>query len=340
MQGKALIYKGNKTMDVEMLPVPKPGEGEVILKVAYCGICGTDRHIFHGIMDERVKPPKIVGHEMSGSIYSTGPGVTGWKEGDKVTFRPLNEDGTCIACRMGFTHVCQNLDFIGIETEGAFQQFWKVQARLLHRLPTNMNLKLAALAEPLAVACHDVSRAELTKGDRVAVIGGGPIGMLITLLAQYDGADVRLLEINAERRAFAESMGITTIDPLTLDPIEAIKTWTRGDFADVVFEVSASKPGAKMMTALARPRGTIVLVGIFGNPAEVTLKDVFLKELTIKGARVYGAADFERAIELLNENKVDWGKLISRMAPMEETEDCFKELDENPSLMKVLIEMK
>jgi (R,R)-butanediol dehydrogenase/meso-butanediol dehydrogenase/diacetyl reductase len=340
MQGKALIYKGNKTMDVEMVTVPAPGEGEVILKVAFCGICGTDRHIFHGIMDERVQPPKVVGHEMSGTVEAAGPGVTDYKKGDKVTFRPLDEDGTCIACRMGYPHICQNLDFIGIETDGAFQQYWKVQARLLHRLPVDMDLKLAALAEPLAVACHDVSRAELNKGDRVAVIGGGPIGMLIALLAQYDGADVRLLEINGERRAFAESMGITTIDSLTQDPVQAVSNWTNKDMADVVFEVSASKPGAALMTALARPRGTIVLVGIFGAPAEVTLKEVFLRELNIKGARVYAAADFDRAITLLNENKVDWGKLISRVAPMEETGDCFKELDDNPSFMKVLIEMK
>ncbi|MDC7235066.1 MAG: zinc-binding dehydrogenase, partial [Spirochaetales bacterium] len=251
--------------------------------------------------------------------------------------RPLGPDNECIACKMGFSHICQNLNFIGVDSEGAFQQYWKVSAEILHALPEEMDLELAALTEPLAVACHDVSRSGLKKGDRVAIIGGGPIGLLIALVAQQDGADVRLLEISKERRDVAEDMGIKTIDSLANDPVKAVFDWTDGDGADIVFEVSGSKPGAALMTGLCRPRGVIVLVGIFGAPAEVVLKEVFLREIDIRGARVYQAEDFDRAISLLHENKAPWRKVISKVAGLDGAEACFASLDEQANLMKILI---
>lgn len=337
---KALSYMGDKKLSVVEKDIPEAGAGEVVIRIAYCGICGTDRHIYHGVMDERVKPPMIPGHEMSGTIHSMGEAVNGFKIGQKVTVRPLDPDNECIACKMGFTHICQNLNFIGADSDGAFQQYWKVSADILHALPEDMDLELAALAEPLAVACHDVSRSALKKGDRVAIIGGGPIGLLIALVAQLDGADVRLLEISKERRDVAEDMGIKTIDSLSVNPVDAVFEWTNGDGADVVFEVSGSKPGALMMTGLARPRGKIVVVGIFGAPAEIVLKEVFLRELDISGARVYQAADFDRSISLLSENKAPWRKVISRVAPIEEADDCFAALDKQVDLMKILINFK
>ncbi|MDA3955110.1 alcohol dehydrogenase catalytic domain-containing protein [Oceanispirochaeta sp.] len=334
---KSLVYNNAKLLTVVDKEIPEAGSSEVVIKIAYCGICGTDRHIYHGIMDERVKPPMTFGHEMSGTIHELGAGVTGYEKGQKVTVRPLDPDKDCIACRMGYSHICQNLNFIGVDSEGAFQQYWKVKADILHALPEDMDLEVAALTEPLAVACHDVSRSGLKKGDRVAIIGGGPIGLLIALLAQLDGADVRLLEISKERRDVAEDMGIKTIDSLTVNPVEAVFQWTGGDGADIVFEVSGSKPGAALMTGLARPRGVIVLVGIFGAPAEVVLKEIFLRELDIRGARVYQSEDFDRAIKLLHENKAPWRKVISKVASLEDAQSCFESLDEQADLMKILI---
>jgi len=334
---KALVYEKAKSFSVVEKEIPKARTGEVVIKIAYCGICGTDRHIYHGIMDERVTPPMTPGHEISGTLFEIGEGVSGYAVGQKVTVRPLGPDGECIACRMGYSHICQKLNFIGVDSEGGFQQYWKVPAEILHRLPDDMDLELAALTEPLAVACHDVSRSGLKKGDRVAIIGGGPIGLLIALLARLDGADVRLIEISRERRQVAEDMGIGTIDSLAVDPVESVFGWTHGDGADIVFEVSGSRPGAALMTSLVRPRGVIVLVGIFGAPAEVVLKEVFLREIEIRGARVYQAEDFERSISLLNENKAPWGKVISRTASLEEAGACFESLDKQADLMKILI---
>ena len=152
---KAAQYIGNKSFSiVEGTAIP-PGEGEVRLQVGYVGICGTDMHIYHGVMDQRVAPPKTIGHEMSGIVMEVGQGVTNVALGDRVVVRPLDYCGECPACVAGHTHVCQNLKFMGIDTPGAMQSSWTVKARTLHKLPENVSLQQGALVEPL---CRCLSR--------------------------------------------------------------------------------------------------------------------------------------------------------------------------------------
>ena len=170
------------------------------IEVAYTGICGTDLHILHGHMDGRVKVPAIVGHEMSGVVASVGGAVTRWGVGDHVTVMPLHWDGTCPACQAGHQHICQHLNFIGIDSPGALQRFWNVDADVLVSLPERLRLDHAALVEPVAVAVHDVRRGGVTVDDRVVVIGGGPIGVLIATVARHAGAEVVITEIDAARR--------------------------------------------------------------------------------------------------------------------------------------------
>ena len=154
-------YIGNKTIESAEAEAAEPGAGEVQIRVAYAGICGTDLHILHGNMDARVSTPLVFGHEMSGTIAAVGPDVSDWKTGDAVTVMPLSWDGTCPACLAGHHHICQNLDFIGIDSPGALQELWNVPARTLVRLPDGLRLDHAALVEPVAVAVHDVRRSEL-----------------------------------------------------------------------------------------------------------------------------------------------------------------------------------
>src|SRR5690242_20217861 len=155
----AVRYTSARSLDTAAVDAPAPGPGEVELAPAYVGICGTDLHIFHGDMDARVKTPAVIGHEMSGRVVRVGPGVEGIAPGDAVTVMPLRWDGTCPACRRGHQHVCQNLDFIGIDSPGAMQQRWTVPAETLVPLPGTLPLDHAALVEPTAVAVHDVGRA-------------------------------------------------------------------------------------------------------------------------------------------------------------------------------------
>ena len=335
---KASQYIKAGQIEYREVPLAEPGENEIRVKVAYCGICGTDLHIFKGHMDARVKAPQAVGHEVSGTIAAMGKNVSGFTVGQKVTVRPLDNCGECNTCKAGFTHICEKLRFLGIETAGGFAQYWTVPARLVHALPDDLPLKLAALVEPLAVACHDVRRSELKPGDYVVVNGGGPIGMLIAICARAAGGKVTLCEINEKRLELARQLGFRVINPLKEDPVAIVRGETGGSGADVVFEVSGSEPGARVITELARPRGTIVVVAIFAKPVPVDLHKFFWKELRMVGARVYEARDYEQAIALTAGGTLPLETLISKVFPLSELQNAFEFLTKTPDAMKVLIQ--
>ncbi|MGB9700271.1 MAG: zinc-dependent alcohol dehydrogenase [Thermodesulfobacteriota bacterium] len=334
---KAAFYSGNRKITIGDSPLIAPGPEEVRLKVAYCGICGTDLHIFKGGMDKRVSIPQVIGHEMAGEIVEIGQNVKGWSIGDRVVVRPLAPCGKCLACKSGFSHICYNLKFMGIDTPGAFQGSWTVPAYTLHRLPPHLPLDEAALIEPLAVACHDIRRGEVKPGEDVVVIGGGPIGLLISLVAALEGAKVLVGEINPFRLNLARELGLETINPQETDLVALVNERTAGAGVDVVFEVSGSAQGAIIMTQLVRARGRIVIVAIFGELTKVDLFRFFWRELHLCGARVYEPEDFEKAISLAASRKLPLTKLISERRPLSQLGQALTEIEANANLMKVLI---
>lgn len=335
---RAAAYVGDhaiRTSDTEPT-APQPGEAQIA--VAYTGLCGTDLHILHGSMDQRVTMPLIFGHEMSGTIAALGDGVGGWSVGDAVTVMPLDWDGTCPACQAGNSHICQNLNFVGIDSPGSLQQLWNVRADLLVRLPKGLALDVAALAEPVAVAVHDVRRSELDSGDRVVVIGGGPIGVLIATVARHFGAEVVVIELEPGRRAQIEQLGFATLDPRETDQLSWVEEWTAGAGADVVFEVSGAASAVLGATALAKVRGTVVVVAIHPTPREIDLQRMFWRELRLLGARVYQRVDFETAVELLRDGVIPAELLISRIVPLDEIAAAVDDL-ENGRALKILIDV-
>ena len=214
---RAAYYEGDRKIRYGEGEPVKPGKGEVQLKVSHCGICGTDLHIFHGAMDARVEMPLVMGHEMSATVHQLGAGVEDYVLGDKVVVMPLAPCNDCPACAAGHSHICHNLNFLGIDTPGAFQSYWTVPAYTLHRMPADLSLKHGALIEPLAVACHDVRLAKVREGDQVVVLGGGPIGTLVALVARQAGADVVVSEINPYRVDLANGLGLEAINPAETD---------------------------------------------------------------------------------------------------------------------------
>jgi 2-desacetyl-2-hydroxyethyl bacteriochlorophyllide A dehydrogenase len=334
----AANYVGDRTMTVEEREPAAVGPGEVRIAVAYVGICGTDLHVFHGDMDGRVSKPATIGHEMSGTIVDLGAGVQGWSIGDPVTVMPLAWDGTCPACRAGNEHICQHLNFIGIDSPGALQQYWNVPASTLVRLPSSVSLRAAALVEPVAVAVHDVRRSELEAGDKAVVIGAGPIGVLIAIVAGAAGADVVIAEIDPARRATAEEIGLATLDPSSVDQAAWVEEWTGGAGADAVFEVSGSAAAVQAATDLVKVRGTLVVVAIHPQPRPLDLHRVFWRELRILGARVYQRRDFERAAELVAEGTIPTDKLVTSTVPLAEIQSAFEVLEAGRA-MKLLVEL-
>lgn len=158
------------------------------------------------MMDKRVSIPQTIGHEMSGTIDAVGKNVTNFKVGEKIVVRPL-DDRKVKPSDKGFNHICEDLKFIGIDSPGSMQQYWNVPAFVLHKLKPETNLKLAALIEPLSVATHDVRRSGLVKGETAVVLGGGPIGMLVAMVAKEVGAQVIISEVNPTRIKMAKDLG-------------------------------------------------------------------------------------------------------------------------------------
>jgi 2-desacetyl-2-hydroxyethyl bacteriochlorophyllide A dehydrogenase len=334
----AVRYTAARTLDTAPAEARSPGPGEVELAPAYVGICGTDLHIFHGDMDARVAAPAVLGHEMSGRVVGVGPDVEGWRPGDAVTVMPLRWDGTCPACRAGHRHVCQHLDFIGIDSPGAMQQRWTVPASTLIRLPGSLPLDRAALVEPTAVAVHDVGRAEVRDGEKAVVVGGGPVGILIALVARAAGADVRVVELSGHRRLLAQELGLATWDPAADDVPELTRQWTGGAGADVAFEVSGAAGGVDTAVEVLGVRGRLCLVAIHPRPREVNLHRFFWRELTLVGARLYDRSDFERAVALVADGTVPAERLISKVVPLTEAPAAFEALEGGGDVMKILLD--
>lgn len=274
---------------------------------------------------------------MSGTIAAVGPDVDAYQVGERVTVRPLDPCGNCPACRAGHSHICQNLKFIGIDTPGALQGLWTVPAHTLHRLPETLSLRQGALVEPIAVACHDVRMGEVQAGDYTVVIGGGPIGILIALVAKTRGARVVMAEVNPFRIALARELGIETVSPVETDLAALVNEQTSGAGADVVFEVSGSAAGAEMMTKLPRTRGRLVVVAIFGEPPKIDLFRFFWRELRLTGARVYEPEDFEMAIRLAAAGSLPLDRLITTVVPLERLEDGMRQMERGGEVMKILV---
>ncbi len=335
----AAFYRGNKTFIVEDRPASDPKPGEVAIRIAYCGICGTDMHVFHGNMDARVGLNRVIGHEMSGIIERIGADVSGFEIGQKVVVRPLDHCGHCPACTKGHIHICHQLKFLGLDTDGAMQEIWCVPAHTVHILPDSLALDHAALIEPVAVACHDVRLAEVAKGEDVVVIGGGPIGILVAMVARDAGADVIVSEVNPNRIEIAEKLGFTTLNPSECDLAEEINTRTASKGADVVFEVSGTQKGVDAMTAIAATRARICMVAIHAKKPEIDLFQFFWRELRLIGARVYEAEDYEKAIHIITSGGIDADTVITDVSPLSNIQEAFVALDTSPTAMKSLIKI-
>lgn len=337
MKMRATYYEGNKTFSVVEKDKEQPQAGEVRIKVAFCGVCGTDVHIYHGMMDKRVSIPQIIGHEMSGTVDAIGEGVEGFAIGEKVVVRPLDNRKEKPSDK-GFGHIARELKFIGIDSPGAMQEYWNVPAFTLHKLQEQTDLKLAALVEPLSVACHDVRMGEVKAGETAVVLGGGPIGLLVAMVAKGQGANVIISEVNDVRIKMAEELGFTVVNPAEKDLVEYVEEVTDGGLADVVFEVAGVQPALDVMTEVAGIRGRIVMVAIHGQPKEVNLFKFFWKELKLIGARVYEQEDYEEAIRIVSEKTMPVESLITKVAPLGEIQALFEEIDRNPNGMKYLLD--
>lgn len=328
---KAIVYHGSNKISLDDVPAPEIKSNEVLIKVHYAGICGSDLNIYVGA-HPRAKAPLVPGHEFSGVIEEGNGHFT---KGTKVTVRPLISCGRCHACESGNSHVCATLKLYGIDTDGGMAQYVKVPADVVHVLPDDMPMTIGAFVEPLAVGVHAVSRANMKAGDSIVVFGAGTIGFCVASVAASCGAkQIIMVETNPYRLGLAKECGFTALSPADGNVVEQILALTGGVGADVVFDCAAHPSVAAVLTKIVKVQGTIEIVGSYKKPAEVALLDIEFKELTIVGTRVYVKRDFETAIKLIRSG-FPYQNLIT-VYPPEKAQEGFDTCLHGGDVIKVM----
>ena len=339
---KASRFLGNKTFAVTDLPTPHAGPGELVLRNQVCGVCGTDVHIYHGEPGSAdVNPPVVLGHEYSGEVVEVGEGVTGFAVGDHVTVDPNIYCGHCAYCQNGKKQLCPSMEAIGVTRDGGFAQYSRIPASQAFKLEPTVPWETAAMAEPLACCLHGIDLAGIQVGDKVCVVGGGAIGLLMVQLAKLSGASqIVLSEPNEKRRQVGLQLGANAaIDPTRPDAQEAFAQVLDGG-ANVVIECVGNVPAVKSAFQFAGKGATVLLFSVPKVDAtfDLPLFDVYKKELTIKGSFV-NPDTHARAVALINSGKVDFGPIITHRFTLDQLPEAIA-MQMSDASIKVVVEAK
>ena len=339
---KAMVLEGVKQLKLRQLPDPKPGANEVVIKVAYCGVCMTDVHMYTGSFP--VKTPIVLGHECSGIVSEVGSEVSKVSVGDHVALNPLINCGQCWYCISGRTNLCENSLVIGgageVIINGAYAEYVKVPERNVVKYDEGISLKHAALTEPLACAVHGIELAKVRPGDRVVIIGAGPIGLMLTQLSVINGSSqVIVLDLKDERLKVAKQVGASeVVNPRERDPVEAIKEATGGEFADIVIEAVGSTTTVQDTFKYVRKGGRIVIFGVSPRKALASFSpfDVYFRELEIIGSYAVSAESFIRSAALISRAKIDLNALITDIYRLEDLEEAIMKTERGEGLKKLI----
>lgn len=339
----AYLYAAEK-MEIRDLPVPQVGEGEALIEIVYAGVCGSDITMYRGL-HPTAKPPVVLGHEVFGVVREIRPGAypTDIRVGERVAVEPLMFCGVCEACRQGYGNVCSKLRLLGIHENGAYAQYVKAGVEKLVPIRTDIPDRLAALAEPFAVAYHVCLRGNLRVGEDALIIGGGPIGSIVAVMARAAGANVVVSEPNERRRATVEALGIAAVDPADGDMEKMAAERTGGNGFDVVFEASGSKAGILSTTALCKIHGTIVPLALASSPVDFVLGQVSFKEQTVVGSRVYPFLHFKRGVQTLERlyaDGVTLDPLVSDILPLDRAQKALDSMMSGENACKILLDAK
>jgi len=334
---KALVLKGPECLEVENVAVPRPSGGQVLIRVKYCGICGSDLHAYH------VGQPGglIMGHEFTGVIEEIGSGVTGWTTGQRVAVIPGLLCGKCSSCRQGLYNLCERSRYggLGLMAPGAMAGYICVNCDLLRELPENVDYLSGTLAEPLAVALHAVCRGDLRVGEKVLITGAGPIGMLSLQLAIVGGAtETWVIESIQERQELALKMGASHVLPPGKDSLRVIRRQTEPG-VDLALECAGVPDALNTAIKSLRPRGRVVVASIHQNPVEVEFNRIAVKEIQIRGSFGFIGGEMESALDLISKDPGSYQSLITGVVSLEEGPAAFSELIKERKGIKTVIKI-
>lgn len=339
---KALVIERPEEMHIVERTRPEIGEGEALIRVQYIGICGTDVHVLHG-HHPTATFPRIPGHEFAGELVDIkGEGSELFQIGDTVTAQELLTCGVCDSCAKGEDNACTQLQIIGVHADGGFAEYVKVKTKKLFKIPKHVDIKRAALIEPLAVAVHDVRMGGMQVGENVLVVGGGPIGLLIGLVAQRGGAGkVVISEVVESRRKLAEEFGFIALDPLEEDFEEKLLSVNNGKMYDVGFEAAGVPTAITTLVDYVKNTGTIVQIAMTKGPYPVDTGKVFAKELRIQGVRIHNQYNFGGAVNMVVDGAMNekLDKLISKVFEFDKVTEAFAYAEKCKDAFKVLVKI-
>jgi L-iditol 2-dehydrogenase len=308
---RAAVYLGPGDVVVEDRPIPTPGADELLIEVDHCGVCGSDLHL---MLEGWGRPGSIEGHEYAGRVVAIGPDVGGWSEGDRVVGGPARRCGSCRHCLAGRPSLCSDRDTPGTAPwQGAFARYKAIPASEAVRVPEGLSSRVAALAEPLAVALHGLVQGRVVPGQRVLVVGAGPIGALSVAALRAQGIDaVVVCEPSLARRELALALGAASVSvPEDLDvPSIAEPGRIVAEPFDVVLECSGKAKAMEAGLAQLERGGTLVLVGAGIEPPRFDPNRILLNELLVTGSYCYDAHGFERALDLLASGRVPGERVL------------------------------
>ena len=336
-QMRAIVFGDDRKIRLEEIPIPEVGVGDVLLRPHFCGVCGTDLHA--PSMSAPFRSGVVMGHEFSGEVVATGAQVEGWEPGTRVVVNPNgNRCGACGACRDARFNLCRSVfeNGIGIRHDGGMAEFVTVDPKVLHPLPDSVSSEQGAFVEPLATAIRAVRRSRFRLGSSAAVIGTGPVGLLVVqTLRRAGAATITAIELSAFRRQAALDLGADlALDPQTEPPTELFGTELEPP--QFVFECSGAQGTLELAVDIVRYGGRVTLTGLPARPVELTATKVIGKEVDIVGSIIY-VEEFPLAIELLAQGAFDVESLISTVLPITRFDEGFSALANPVSTLKVLL---
>ena len=340
---KALLLSQYKRLEIADLPRPEPGPDEVLIRVAACGICGSDVHGYDGSSGRRI-PPIVMGHEAAGRIATIGAGVEGLSEGDRVTFDSTIYCGDCPYCARGEVNLCDRRKVMGVSCgdyscAGAFAEFVIVPARIVFRLPENLSFTEAAMLEAVSVALHAVALAKVAQGDTALVLGSGMIGLLTLQALRAAGCSrVFIADVDGSRLQLAKQVGASeTLQVSGTELLAQVMQLTGGSGVDVAVEAVGIDATVRSAVECTRKAGTVALVGNVTAEVTLLLQKVVTRQLRLQGCCA-SAGEYPEAIRLVAGGVIRVNPLITAIAPLEDGPQWFDRLyRREPNLMKVVL---
>ncbi|SDE80704.1 2-desacetyl-2-hydroxyethyl bacteriochlorophyllide A dehydrogenase [Massilia sp. PDC64] len=337
-QMKSVVCESPGDLRLGFRPVPEAGPGEVLLRVRRIGVCGTDMHIFRGTQPF-LAYPRVMGHELSGEVV-TAPAGSGLAAGDEVLVMPYLSCGDCVACRKGKTNCCTRIQVLGVHRDGGLAEYLAVPAQFVLRTE-GISLDDAAMVEFLAIGLHAVRRGAVATGQRVLVVGAGPIGVAVALFAALKGAQVTVLDARADRLGFCRDV-LKVAHTVTAGEgdVETLREITGGDFFDVVFDATGNIKAMERGLEFVAHGGTYVLVSIVLDRISFADPEFHKRETTLLGSRNATVDDFREVLAAMKAGLVPTRAMNTHRATLDEFIDTLPRwMDPASGVIKAIVEV-